>query len=198
MAETEKQIASRILADAFLHYPLMKYAFEGHTEKERAALILKLHSACVSAAHIYGSLITTPDKLGAVIWLPGKNFTLTLSQEIRSGMWTLPFLLGQKAIMRLINHDSESEGWIKKHAGRNMGYIWCIGVSVQARGRGYSRVLIDQCIDQMRQQGLKECWLKTEDPKNVSIYEKLDFAVMNEMVVKSSGIKSWAMRKMIE
>jgi ribosomal protein S18 acetylase RimI-like enzyme len=96
-----------------------------------------------------------------------------------------------------MSHDRESEGWIKKHAGRNMGYIWCVGVSVQARGRGYSRALIDESIDQMRLLGLNECWLKTEDPKNVTIYEKLGFTLMNHMVVKSSSIDSWAMRKMI-
>jgi len=197
MAKTKNQIAAQTLADAFLHYPLMRYAFEGHTERERSALLLKLYTGCVAGAHFYGGVNTTPDELGAVIWLPGKNFTLTLSQEIRSGMWTLPFQLGQKAVMRLINHDGESEGWIKKNAGRSMGYIWCIGVSIQARGRGYSRILIDQSIDQMRALGLTECWLKTEDPKNVTIYEKQGFSVINHMVVKSSGIDSWAMRKLI-
>lgn len=197
MAETKRQIAARVLAGAFLQYPLMKFAFEGHTEQERAAMLLKLYTGCVSAANIYGGVNTRPDNLGAVIWLPGKSFPLTLSMEIRSGMWTLPVQLGQKATLRLMNHDKESEGWIKKNAGRNMGYIWCIGVAIQARGRGYSRVLIDGCIEQMRQMGLKECWLKTEDPKNVTIYQKLGFTLMNHMVVKSSGIESWAMRKMI-
>jgi len=175
----------------------MKFAFEGHTDEERAALLLKLHSGCVSAANIYGGVHTTPDNLGAVIWLPGKYFPLTLTMEIRSGMWTLPVQLGQRATLRLMKHDAESEGWIKKHACRDMGYVWCIGVALQARGRDYSRTLIDQSIDQMRTLGLKECWLKTEDPKNVKIYEKLGFTLINHMVVKSSGIDSWAMRKMI-
>lgn len=197
MAESQKQIATRILGDAFLHYPLMKYAFEGHSEEERAALLLKLYRGCVSAAHIYGGVLITPDELGAVIWLPRKSFPLTLSMEIRSGMWTLPVQLGQRATLRLMNHDRESEGWIKKNVGRQMAYIWCIGVALQARGKGYCRQLIDQSIDQMRLLGLKECWLKTEDPKNVAIYEKLGFVVMNHMVVRSSGIDSWAMRKMI-
>ena len=197
MAETKKQIASRVLADAFLHYPLMKFAFEGHTEEERAALLLKLYSGCVSAAKIYGGIHTTPDNLGAVIWLPGRYFPLTLTMEIRSGMWTLPVQLGQRATLRLMSHDRESEGWIKKKAVRDMGYIWCVGVGIQTRGRGYSRMLIDECIEEMRKLGLKECWLKTEDPKNVTIYEKLGFTLMNHMGVKSSGIDSWAMRKMI-
>jgi ribosomal protein S18 acetylase RimI-like enzyme len=76
-----------------------------------------------------------------------------------------------------------------------MGYIWCVGVLPGARGKGYSRMLIDQSIAQMRPFGITECWLKTEDRKNVTIYQKLGFRLMNEMVVKSSGISSWAMKR---
>ena len=190
--------AARIIANAFLHYPLMLYAFEGRSEQERAKMLDRLYSKCVAAAAIYGGVLVTPDEQGAVIWLPGKNFTLTLAKEIRSGMAAIPFLLGPKSTLRLMNHDAESEGWIKKNAGPNMGYIWCIGVSPQARGKGYSRLLIDQSMQQMRQLGITECWLKTEDAKNVTIYQKLGFTLMHEMVVKSSGIQSWAMRKMMD
>jgi len=197
MAETRNEIASRVIGGAFLHYPLMMYAFEGRTEQERGRLLHKLYSRCVAAADMYGGVIVMPNELGAVIWLPGKNFTLGLAKEIRSGMAVIPFQLGPKATLRLMNHDGESEGWIVKNAGPEMGYIWCLGVAAEARGKGYSRVLIEQCIDQMRLLGLKECWLKTEDPKNVTIYQRIGFSLMHEMVVKSSGIRSWAMRKMI-
>ena len=71
-----------------------------------------------------------------------------------------------------MKHDAESEGWVKKNAGPGMGYIWCIGVSAEARGKGYSRILIDESITHMRQLGLKECWLKTEDLKNVTIWNR--------------------------
>ena len=163
--------AGTIIAGAFLHYPLMQYAFEGHTEEKRQQLLNRLYNRCVAAADIYGGVLVTPDKQGAVIWLPGKNFQLTLLHEIRSGMALIPFELGIKSTLRLMNHDSESEGWVRKKASANMGYIWCIGVAADARGKGYSRMLIDQSTEQMRKLGLNECWLKTEDPKNVTIYQ---------------------------
>lgn len=190
------QTASEILATSFLHYPLMKYAFDDCTEEKRAALLYRLYNKCVSASSIYGGVIITPDKLGAVIWLPGNNFQLTLLNEIRSGMALIPLQIGVKHTLRLMNHDGESEGWVRKHAAPTMGYVWCVGVLPEARGKGYSRLLIEQSMDKMRALGITECWLKTEDPKNVMIYQKLGFTLMNEMVVKSSGMKSWAMRKM--
>lgn len=189
------QQAGKILADAFLHYPLMQYAFERKPEEVRAKGLNHLYTHCTNAASFYGGVILTADKQGALIWLPGKHFPLGLMREIKSGMWTIPFVLGVKPTLRLMNHDAEPEGWIKKNAGKNYGYIWCVGLNASSRGKGYSRKLIDQAISQMRAQGMNEFWLKTEDPKNVIIYQKLGFELVCDIVVKSSGLKSWVMRR---
>ena len=197
MARITDTIAAGIIADAFLHYPLMLYAFEGYTGQQRSVLLNRLYTRCVAAASMCGGVLTTPDNQGAVIWLPGKNFPLSLLHEIRSGMAGIPFQIGVKPTLRLMNHDSEPEKWIRQNAAPNMGYIWCIGVLAQARGKGYSRLLIDQSMAQMHSLGLTECWLKTEDPKNVTIYQKLGFTLVRETMVKSSGITSWALKKAI-
>ena len=187
--------AGKILADAFLHYPLMKYAFEGRTEAERSSSLRHLYSRCTSAAAMYGGVLTTENNQGALIWLSGKHFPLGLIRETKSGMGAIPFLLGAKATLRLMNHDSVPEGWIRKNAGEKMGYIWCVGVNASERGKGYSRILIENSIAQMRRQGMNEFWLKTEDPNNVAIYLKLGFELVHEIVVKSSGLRSWVMKK---
>jgi ribosomal protein S18 acetylase RimI-like enzyme len=174
----------------------MAYAFEGRTEQQRAQSLHKLYTKCVSAAAIYGKVLLTPDNLGALIWLPGKNFTVTVPMEIRSGMALLPLQIGIRPSLRLMKHEGESEGWIRKNCNDDMGYIWSIGVMPQARGRGYSRLLINESLNQMREARLTECWLKTEDPKNVLIYQKLGFTLMNTMKVKSSGITAWALKRL--
>jgi ribosomal protein S18 acetylase RimI-like enzyme len=189
------QQAGKILADAFLHYPLMQYAFEGRSEEERAKALHQMYSCCVPAAALYGGVILSEGKQGALIWLNGKNFPLGLLREIKSSMWTIPFHLGAKTTLRLMNHDAVSEGWIAKNAGEKFGYIWCVGVNANSRGKGYSKKIIDQAITDMRAQGMNEFWLKTEDPKNVTIYQKLGFELVYETVVKSSGLKSWVMRR---
>ncbi|MDB5284140.1 MAG: N-acetyltransferase [Bacteroidota bacterium] len=198
MSTIEDSIATDIIAKAFLHYPLMQYAFEGFTEDKRGVFLQRLYNKCVTAARMYGGVLLTSDRQGAVIWLRGKNFPLGLPREIRSGMATIPFQIGIKPTLRLMNHDSVPENWIRQNAGPNMGYIWCIGVLPHARGKGYSRLLIDESMEQMRKLGLTECWLKTEDPKNVTIYQKLGFKIMQETIVKSSGITSWALMKNTE
>jgi len=189
------QQAGEILADAFLHYPLMKYAFDGKTEEVRSEGLHHLYKHCAKAASIYGGVIVTPDAKGALIWLPGKHFPLGLTHEVKSGMWAIPFNLGIKTTLRLVNHDGELDKWIAKHAGANYGYIWCVGVNATARGKGYSRQLIDKAVNDMRAQGMNEFWLKTEDPKNVTIYQKLGFELFYETVVSRSGVKGWVIRR---
>lgn len=189
------QQAGRILAEAFLHYPLIQYAFEGKTEAEKRKGLQCLYTNCSKAASMYGGVIVSPNQQGAIIWLPGEHFPLGLMREIISGMAVIPFQLGMKTTLRLMNHDNELDSWIGKHAGKNYGYVWCVGVNASARGKGYGRLLIEQAITDMRALGMNEFWLKTEDPKNVTIYQKIGFETVYETVVKSSGVRGWVMKR---
>jgi ribosomal protein S18 acetylase RimI-like enzyme len=110
-------------------------------------------------------------------------------------MAIVPFKIGVRTVIRYMRHDGVSEGWIAKHAGKKIGYIWILGVADSQRGKGYCRILIDKAIEEMKAQGLDEFWLKTEDPKNVLFYQKLGFKVMHETLVECSGLKSWVMKK---
>lgn len=187
--------AGSILADAFLHYPLMDFAFEGKTAAQQQLGLLHLYTACTNACSTFGGVQISDDQQGALVWLSGNNFPLGLVKELRAGMLRIPFALGVKTTLRLMRHDAVAESWIRQHAGNNMGYIWCLGVRNQARGKGISRVLIEAAIEKMKSEGLDEFWLKTEDPKNVIVYQKSGFELMFETVVKSSGIKTWVMMR---
>lgn len=129
------QQAGKIFAEAFIHYPLMQYAFEGRTEEVKSKGLHTLYIHCAKAATIYGGLLITLDQQGALIWLPGKHFPLGLPREIKSGMAAIPFKLGAKATLRLMNHDAVPEGWIAKNAKGNYGYIWVVGVAASQRGK---------------------------------------------------------------
>lgn len=184
-----------VLAESFWHYPLMKFAFEGRTEQQRLYYLQQLYKHCTTAAQQFGGTYSTPDGNGAIIWLNGDSFPLTLLKEIKSGMAAIPFKLGAKSTLRLMNHDAVPEGWIGKHAGPNMGYLWCIGVLKESRGKGISRILVEHSIAEMKKKGMTEFWLKTDDYNNVPIYQKLGFEIMFETKVKSSGLPTWAFRR---
>jgi hypothetical protein len=134
--------AALILADAFLHYPLMRFAF-GDDEAKRSTMLSRLFNKTVVATSLYGGVIISEDGRAAITWLPGKAFPLTLMNELRAGMLAIPLQVGVKSTLRLMNHDTVPESWIRKHASEDMGYIWCIGVEAAQRGKGHSRLLIN-------------------------------------------------------
>ena len=191
----DNHLVGAILADAFLHYPLMDFAFEGKTAAQQQLGLLHLYTACTNACSTFGGIHISDDQQGALVWLSGNNFPLGLLNELRAGMLNIPFQLGVKTTLRLMQHDAVAESWIRQHAGKRMGYIWCLGVRNQARGNGLSRTLMETAIMKMKSKGLDEFWLKTEDPKNVIVYQKLGFELMFETVVKSSGIKTWVLAR---
>ncbi|CAK4677219.1 unnamed protein product [Aphanomyces euteiches] len=173
---------ARTLAQAFLHYPCMKYAFDGMTEAERLEKLTILER-------------TTKDGNGALLWLAGKNFPLSLEQSEQSGITELPAPLGMTVIQRFASHTREGNNYVVQHAGKTMGWIWVLGVAPESQGKGHGRYLVEKAVADMRAQGMTEFWLVTESEVNVIIYKKLGFQVMHEHVLFSSGIRKWTMKR---
>ena len=185
----------QVLGEAFHSYPLMRYAFEGQTPERYTRSVNTLYSCCADGCKAYGNTFLHPSGNAALTYLNGDSFPMGFWKELQTGFLKIPINLGIKATLRLIKHEEEVEPWIRKNAGQSMGYIWCIGVRPSEQGKGYSRDLMDLAVQEMQSKGMKEVWLKTEDAKNVKIYEKLGFTVENHLVAKSSGIDAWMMKR---
>ncbi|CAK4081513.1 unnamed protein product [Aphanomyces euteiches] len=186
---------ARTLAQAFLHYPCMKYAFDGMTEAERLEKLTILERTVAVAALNFGGIVETKDGNGALLWLAGKNFPLSLEQSEQSGITELPALLGMTVIQRFASHTREGNNYVVQHAGKTMGWIWVLGVAPESQGKGHGRYLVEKAVADMRAQGMTEFWLVTESEVNVIIYKKLGFQVMHEHVLFSSGIRKWTMKR---
>lgn len=191
---THQQI-QQVLGEAFLDYPLMRYAFEGQSPERYRRSVFTLYGCCANGCASYGNTFLHPSGHGALTYLSGDFFPMGLWKELQTGFLAVPFTLGLKATLRLIKHEEEVEPWIRKNASKSMGYIWCIGVRPSAQGKGYSREMIELAVKEMKEKGMEEIWLKTEDAKNVKIYEKLGFKVEMHVVAKSSGIDAWMMKR---
>jgi ribosomal protein S18 acetylase RimI-like enzyme len=191
---THQQI-QQVLGEAFLDYPLMRYAFDGQSPEKYKKSVFTLYGCCANGCAAYGNTFLHPSGDGALTYLSGDSFPMGLWKELQTGFLAVPLNLGLKATLRLIRHEEEVEPWIRKNASKSMGYIWCIGVRPSAQGKGYSREMMDLAVKEMKEKGMEEIWLKTEDAKNVKIYEKLGFKVEKHVVAKSSGIDAWMMKR---
>ena len=191
---THQQI-QQVLGEAFLDYPLMRYACDGQSPEKYKKSFFTLYGCCANGCAAYGNTFLHPSGDGALTYPSGDSFPMGLWKELQTGFLAVPLNLGLKATLRLIKHEEEVEPWIRKNASKSMGYIWCIGVRPSAQGKGYSREMMDLAVKEMKEKGMEEIWLKTEDAKNVKIYEKLGFKVEKHVVAKSSGIDAWMMKR---
>ncbi|KAG9403356.1 hypothetical protein AC1031_006001 [Aphanomyces cochlioides] len=128
---------ARTLAQAFLDYPCMKYAFDGMTEAERLEKLTILERTVAVAALNFGGIVEAKDGNGALLWLAGKNFPLSLEQSEQSGITALPALL-------------EGNNYAVQHASKTMGWIWVLGVAPESQGKGHGRYLVEKAVADMR------------------------------------------------
>ncbi|KAF0697049.1 Aste57867_12233 [Aphanomyces stellatus] len=190
---------AEVLAQAFLHYPSMDWAFEGESDAEQLRKLVITYDALLDAVQRYGGVVHASDGTGALLWLPGTHFPLGLWRELWTSIAALPFRIGFHATKRLSDHEDESIDYIVTHGTKStMGVIWNVGVAPAGRGKGHCRDMVRRAIDAMRADGLREFWLATDAAVNVAIYEKLGFEVVHKRVVRCSGIQSWVMRQVIE
>ena len=65
-------------------------------------------------------------------------------------------------------------------------------------GQGLGSKMIRGALEEMRQQGYETCWLRTENPKNVCLYEHLGFQKIHTEIPSScSGQQYWLMSQVL-
>lgn len=145
-------------------------------------------SAALEYCLLEGSLIIAPGNLGLMAWVPEAAFPPVI-ESIR--------ITNQPAYVtegwhRLNRHEHTPEKIIGDNA-RSFAYCWLLAVDFSARGKGYGKMLMQSGFDQMREAGLTECWLSTENQQNCGIYENLGMELFASAVA-DSGLTTYVYR----
>ena len=188
-----QQTAAAVLGQAFAKDAFMAYVFPDAETRIQKLTQTFLPVIRISLHH--GSVEITPGNGGVLAWAPAKVFSgpLKILELFRSGMVWLPASIGLSAAQRLIAHDRTCEAALIHHAPKDFAYIWAVGVCPNQAGKGLGKQMIQAALRDMRQQGYKACWLRTENPDNVGLYEYLGFQLVHIETPVSSGMQSWLM-----
>ncbi|MGD1937545.1 MAG: GNAT family N-acetyltransferase [Cyanophyceae cyanobacterium] len=189
----QQNAAAKVLGQAFAQDSFMAYVLP-HSAT-RIQQLSQIFFPLVYFSQRHGKVIATPDGGGVLAWVPGEFFpnTANLLDIFRSGALGLPLSLGPAAFKRLVDHDDVCEQALLRHASQNFAYLWAIGVHPDRAGQGLGKKMIHAALEQMRQQGYSTCWLRTENPKNVGLYEYLGFQQAHTEVPSASGQQYWLM-----
>ena len=189
----QQQTAASVLGQAFAKDAFMAYVFPD--ADSRIAKLTQIFLPLIRTSLRHGGVEITPGNGGVLAWAPAKVFSgpLKILELVRSGMVWLPASIGLSAAQRLIAHDHTCEAALIHHAPKDFAYIWAVGVRPDQAGKGLGKQMIQAALNDMRQQGYKACWLRTENPKNVGLYEYLGFQQVHIETPASSGMQSWLM-----
>jgi GNAT superfamily N-acetyltransferase len=186
---SHRERAATTLARAFEEDPPINFILhEGIRtfEKRRRMMMLT-----VDYGLHYGEAHITCGVDGAAVWFPPGKAKITPLQQIRLGMWKVPFMLGVKGTKRMILLMKTIERMHKTHVRGPHWYLALLGVDPDSQGKGRGSALIQPTIEKADRDGLP-CYLETGNESNIDFYARHGFKVMEKTIVPQ-GPPGWAM-----
>ena len=178
------------LAAAFADDPLMVHV-QPDAHRRRTAVAALCRAAIVHSAR-HGGVVSHEHAAAVAIWVPVDRMRIEARDALAGGIATLPLRIGLGAFRRLVRHERWTEERIDELAEPGDGYLWMLGVRPSHQGRGLSRRPVETVTAALGAN--RTCWLKTEQPDNVSLYEHLGFTLV-ESNVPPDAPTTWLFRR---
>lgn len=175
------------LAHAFAQDPLMVYAFRD--EDTRVHKLVTLFEGLERHCERVGGVVSLEDAGGAGVWAPVNRSRPGPKDLCASGLVWSPLRTGVGPILRLERAEAWGLRRLAELAEPSDGYLWALGVDPSMRGLGLGRKVVEAAIEQMGPG--RRCWLKTEQPNNVSLYKRLGFELVDQRSDARTGVTTW-------
>jgi ribosomal protein S18 acetylase RimI-like enzyme len=167
--------AAGVLARAFADDPLFAWALPDPARRTRA--LPYVFAGTLRHCRRRGGEETAGDVDAVVGWMRGEHLRMSPRDVLAAGLVTTPARLGLAATRRLQAHEAACERALVEAAPPRWAYLCVVGVEPTAQGRGLGRAVISASLDAMSSDHAT-CLLKTENPRNVAVYEHLGFRVV--------------------
>ncbi len=187
----QQSAAAEALGAAFCQDPFMSYVFPNAAAREEN--LKKLFEPVIRCTLCYGGVEFSPGGDGVLLWIAGEKLPLTLPMIVRSGLIWTPLKVGMPAFKRLQDHEAFCDREVKKRAPDGFAYLWVVGIHPRSCGKGIGKQLIQAALSAMRRCGHSVCLLRTDNQKNVPLYEHLGFTQVQTGRVPESEIPYWVL-----
>lgn len=185
--------AGVMLAHAFHDDPLMIYAIP--EPRERARLLPDVYARMIRFGCLAGEVYATAGELeGVALWMP-PNAKWSRENIEASGMHQMPNLIGNDSYQRY----REVVGLEWKARERDMTgacwYLFLLGVEPNRQRRGLGGALMRPVLERADVED-RECYLETENERNVAFYVKQGFdVIVNGEAAGAGGVRFWSFRR---
>jgi GNAT superfamily N-acetyltransferase len=178
------------LAHAFAHDPF--YSFLAGDAPERSQRmqdgwsgILEFGSARLAETY------TTDDHAGVALWIPPGHRGPSFLDSLRMTP-SIARLAGWRRLRLVTNVIGALEERHRHHAPQAHFYLSALGVEPERQGEGVGTALMQPVLDRCQRDGIP-AYLETATARNVLLYERLGFDVVEELTLPNTDVHGWLM-----
>lgn len=182
--------ASKLLEQAFYTDQLLNFIYSDTIDEPG-----KLNSffrATFRLAALYGVCLGTTEQDGVLMMLPPDQIDVSIFKMIKSGMMPALFKLGLPSLSRMMRFMDFAEKEHKGAISSDHYYIMTVGVLPEKQGKGVGKKLMARALEIVDTNKVA-CFLETQNPDNVPIYQKLGFEVVSDKEIPKGGLHNWGM-----
>jgi GNAT superfamily N-acetyltransferase len=194
MAEAQEEAVAEIQVAAFLDDPM--FVFILPDAEERRLFLRRFMTALARRSRLYAvALVTAPEFAGASLWKGPDLRELTAGQLAACGLdrlheWIEPAPLARYETVTAAFQRSFDEG-----APEPCWYLGVVGVAPAFQGRGLGTALMQPILDRADREGVPAT-LETAQPRNLPLYRRLGFEVLDEIDAgETGGLTLWTMKR---
>jgi GNAT superfamily N-acetyltransferase len=123
---------------------------------------------------------TTDRVIGAAFWVPPDKWHLSVLAQLR--LLPAMAIITRRDLPRLMTLLNVIE---VKHPHESHYYLPLVGIAPEWQGRGFGSAIMRPILERCDREGVP-AYLEASSPRNRDLYERHDFAVVEEICVKDS------------
>jgi ribosomal protein S18 acetylase RimI-like enzyme len=187
-ARPDTAVVADVLADAFAEDPVMAWLLPPGIRNRHHRLTSLFANVTQSYLRHDKTVQLAGDGRGAAIWAPPGTWAPTTSDTVRD---LLPMLaIFGTRIGRASTLASAMAG-SHPHSPRHW-YLYCLGTRTTAQSQGIGSAMLREVLDKADAAG-EPAYLESSNVRNVPLYERHGFAVVEELHIAGNGPTLWRM-----
>ncbi|MCV0402887.1 MAG: GNAT family N-acetyltransferase [Chloroflexi bacterium] len=186
----EIPVLAEVLARAFVHDPFFGFLAgdapeRGQRMREGWRGILRHGSAGMRETY------TTEDHAGVAIWLPPGDRGPSVIGSLRM-LPAMARLAGWRRLRMVAATMAALEERHRHHAPDDHFYLSALGVEPERQGEGVGTALMQPVLERCDHDGTP-AYLETATGRNVLLYERVGFDVVEELTLPGTDVHGWLM-----
>jgi ribosomal protein S18 acetylase RimI-like enzyme len=191
-SEADIPVLAEVLARAFARDPAFSY-FTKRDEHRHERMAAGMEALLRYASAHLSDTYTTADLAGAAIWTPPGYSGLEL-RALPGMLRRSLFMCGWRGLVTIMSAHRVLDERLARHVPEPNYYLSVLGVGPARQGQGIGSALMQPITERCDRERIPAS-LATNLERNLRLYERHGFRVVDEIHVPRTEIPTWLMRR---